>query len=299
MQNIRLGLEWFLNPDHIPFMVGMKKGWFEQAGIKLEMIEPAEHMDAVEEIQQGTMDIAVTEPIHLVADRAAGKKVKGFARFLNTNGGVMFLKDSGITRPRDLVGKRIQYPGAPGPGGIAIARTMAINDGAECMPSDFTPVNNGFYHTNALAEGKADAATLIFYNFEVIEARGRGLDADFFSLWEWGIPDFCQLILISTEDKIQTMKKEFGAIVKVIRRGIAYLHENPEDAVKIYDEFTSGAYTGDELGKKICDATIPCFTYDFGLSRAYFKQLRNWMFSTQQIKWKIKPKDCWTNRFVW
>ena len=41
-------------------------------------------------------------------------------------------------------------------------------------------------------------ATLIFYNFEVIEARGLGLRPDFFSLKDWGVPDFCQLVLFST-----------------------------------------------------------------------------------------------------
>ncbi len=39
---------------------------------------------------------------------------------------------------------------------------------------------------------------LIFYNFEVIEARGLGLRPDFFSLKDWGVPDFCQLVLFST-----------------------------------------------------------------------------------------------------
>lgn len=298
MEKIRLGLEWFTNPDHVPFMVGLSKGWFRDAGIDLELIEPREHLDAVDEIEKGTIDVAVTEPIHLVADRAAGKPVRGFARFLNTNGGVMYLRESGIRRPADLVGKRIQYPGAPGPGGIAIVRTMANNDGADAMPSDFQPVNNGFYHTNALAEGKADAATLIFYNFEIIEARGRGMDVDFFSLWEWGIPDFCQLILITNEANLKERKHELGSLVEILRRGICYLHEHPTEAIHIYDEYTSGAYTGDELGKQICDATLPCFTYDFSLSRLYFKKLRNWMFSTQQIKWKVKAKEFWTNRYA-
>ena len=32
------------------------------------------------------------------------------------------------------------------------------------------PVNNDFHHTDALIEGKADVATLAFYNFEVVEA---------------------------------------------------------------------------------------------------------------------------------
>ena len=32
---ITLGLEWFLNPDHVLFLVGQEKGWFEEEGIEL------------------------------------------------------------------------------------------------------------------------------------------------------------------------------------------------------------------------------------------------------------------------
>ncbi|GAJ98922.1 hydroxymethylpyrimidine ABC transporter, substrate-binding component [Geomicrobium sp. JCM 19055] len=96
-------------PDHIPLMIGMEKGWFANEGIDVTMIEPEDHFDAIDEIKAGKMDIAITEPLHLVEDRAAGEPVLGFARFLHTNGGVMYNKAKGIKRPVDLIGKRIQY----------------------------------------------------------------------------------------------------------------------------------------------------------------------------------------------
>ncbi len=89
MTRIRLGLEWFLNPDHVPFLIAQDRGWFADAGLDVEIIEPAEHLDAVEAIEKGEMDVAITEPLHLVEDRAAGRPCIGFARFLHTNGGVM------------------------------------------------------------------------------------------------------------------------------------------------------------------------------------------------------------------
>ena len=109
----------------------------------------------------------------------------------------MFNKDKAITRPRDLIGKRLTYPGAPGSGGIAIVKTMIEADGATYQEGDLIPVNNSFYHTDALEKDKADAATLIFENFEIIEAKLRGLNVDFFALKDYNVPDFCQLILIT------------------------------------------------------------------------------------------------------
>ena len=171
MDKLTVGLEWFLNPDHMPLILGIERGWFKEQNLEIEMIEPKEHFDALDEIEKGTMDIAITEPIHLVEDKASNQNVVGFARFLHTNGGIMYKKDKGIKTPKDLIGKRLQYPGAPGLGGIAIAKTMIEADGAQYIDGDIKPVNNSFYHTDALLNDKADAATLIFENFEILEAK--------------------------------------------------------------------------------------------------------------------------------
>lgn len=294
MSKLRLGLEWFLNPDHVPLLVGLEKGWFAAAGIELELVEPTEHFDAIAAMQSGDIDLAVTEPIHLVDDRGKGLPVVGWARFLHTNGGVMYFKGANIERPRDMVGKRIQYPGAPGPVGVAIARTMIEKDGGVYHDGDLTPVDNGFFHTNALIEDKADVATLVFYNFEVIEARHRGHDADFFALKDWGVPDFCQLILISTPEALRQRQPEFQAFLSVLRRGIDFIHQHPDEARDIYDQRT-GAYSGDAIGKAIYEATVPCFTHDFSMAMDYYDRLQHWMHATGQLADVLEPGAYWTN----
>lgn len=294
MAKLRLGLEWFLNPDHVPLLVGLKQGWFADLGLDLELVEPSEHVDAISELQAGTLDIAVTEPVHLVEDRARGHGVVGWARFLHTNGGVMYFKDSGIQRPKDMVGKRLQYPGAPSALGQAIAQTMIEADGGLFSEDAITAVDNGFFHTDALVENKADLATLVFYNFEVIEARQRGYKAEFFALKDWGIPDFCQLILIATPAVVQQRQQDLQTFLKVLRRGIDFIHQQPQSAQEIYDQRT-GAYSGDAIGRAIYDATVPCFTHDFSMSADYYDRLQTWMLSTGQISEGLPATDYWTN----
>jgi ABC-type nitrate/sulfonate/bicarbonate transport system substrate-binding protein len=294
METIRLGLEWFLNPDHVPLLIAQHNGWFRKAGIELEIIEPEEHLDAVEAIEDGAMDVAITEPLHLVEDRAEGRPVVGFARFLHTNGGVMYRTDGAIRRPRDMAGVRVQYPGAPGPGGKAIVQTMIEADGGTCHPDDLTPVNNSFYHTDALAEDKADVATLVFYNFECIEARHRGLDVDFFALKDWGIPDFCQLILITTPDLLDARRDVLTQFVRVLRRGIDVLHQQPDRARSIYLDHTDTP-ADDLLTNDIIAATLPCFTYDFSMAPAYYGQLEAWMHRCGLIDATYGGASYWTN----
>ena len=106
MTNLRVALEWFLNPDHLPFLIAEEKGWFAEAGLDVSLIEPKEHFDAFEAFAANELEIAITEPIHLLQDLSQGQDLRGFARFLHTNGGVMVLEKSGITRPREMAGLR-------------------------------------------------------------------------------------------------------------------------------------------------------------------------------------------------
>lgn len=294
MTTLRLGLEWFLNPDHVPLLVAQEKGWFTEAGIALEVIEPDAHMDAIQAIQAGEMDVAITEPIHLVEDVASGEPAVGFCRFLHTNGGVMVAARAGIERPRDMAGCRIQYPGAPGPGGPAIVASMIEADGGTADVDAFTAINNSFYHTDALLEDKADVATLVFTNFELVEARHRGLETRFFALKDWGIPDFCQLILITHPEKLDRQRGDCEALVRVLRRGIDFLHQHPEEARAIYHART-GTDPDEPLGRAIFDATVPCFTHDFSMSHDYYARLEAWMAARGLITKTPGAHAYWTN----
>ena len=106
---IKIGLEWFLNPDHLPLVVALKEGYFADAGLDVTLVEPADHWEAEEEIIAGRLDVAVTETLHLAQDAARGKPVIGFSRFLHTDGGVMFLKGKGIERPSDMCGTSVYW----------------------------------------------------------------------------------------------------------------------------------------------------------------------------------------------
>lgn len=294
MQTLTLGLEWFLNPDHVPLLVAQEKGWFRQAGLELDVVVPDEHLDAVEEIREGRMDLAVTEPLHLVEDGARGEGVLGFARFLHTNGGVMYLAGNGIDRPRDMAGTRIQYPGAPGPGGPAIVATMVEADGGRVDPDAFGRVDNSFYHTDALADGVADVATLVFYNFEVLEARHRGFDARFFALKDWGVPDFCQLVLITTRDVMARRSGELEAFLGILQRGLDFVHQHPGEARDIYGRRAEEDLS-DDMNRAIFRATVPCFTYDLSMAPGYFEKLGGWMEAWSLVAKSPDPADVWTN----
>lgn len=294
MQRLRLCLEWFLNPDHVPFLIGQELGWFRDAGLELELVEPQAHVDAADALARGEIDVAITEPIHLVQDHAAGRPVVGFARFLHTNGGVMYLRGRAIERPRDMATARVQYPGAPGPGGPAIVASMVAADGGAFAPERLQPVNHGFFHTDALAQGKADVATLVFANFELVEAAHRGLDAAFFALKDWGVPDFCQLILMTRQDRLAQQRAVLERLVAVLRRGIDLVKQQPAEAARLYARRVPSV-AGDTLGPKLLAATLPCFTHDLTMAAEYYELLADWLVASRQTGRRVVVRGLFDN----
>lgn len=296
METIRLGLEWFLTPPHAPFLVGQEMGWFIEAGIDFEIASPDAHYDAGQALAEGRFELAVTEPHHLVRIHAEGRAVVGCARFFHTNGGVMYVKGGGIARPRDMAGKRVQDSAAPAPGGLAMVRTMIAADGG---PKDapLERVEMGFRLTDALIEGRADVATFAFYNFEVIEARARGLDADFFALKDWGVPDVCQLVLVASRRLLEERRDALARVVRILGRGVDFLHREPEGARAIFNR-RAGVDPADALAAKIFGATAMCFPFDFAMTEVYYARLQRWMAETGQIARAGEPGAYWTNALV-
>jgi putative hydroxymethylpyrimidine transport system substrate-binding protein len=304
LTKIRLGLEWFVNPDHLPLIVAKRHGIFAQFGLDVELVEPQDHWEAEEEIIQGRLDVAVTEPLHLAQDAAKGKPVIGFSRFFHTDGGVMYNGDSGIKRPKDMCGKTISYPGSPGPGGPAIVHTMVKSDGGgvDCDISSYGKYNGGFFHTDAIQQGKADLATLIFWNFEIPEAKMRGLDnVSFFSLKDWGVPDFCQLVLMSTPERFQVLKGPFRQLILAMRRATGIIHQQPDLARQYYYDHV-GETEKSNVTEAILSATLPAFPNDNTMASDYYESLMTWLVDTEQIDAhssdNVGVSSYWTNEIA-
>ena len=89
---LKLAIEWFLNPDHLPFLVGIHKGYFEKYGIDLELIIPDEHYDGLDELIAGNIEFATNEPLHLIEQ--FHEKFLSLGTYFETKGGVLLKKET-------------------------------------------------------------------------------------------------------------------------------------------------------------------------------------------------------------
>jgi ABC-type nitrate/sulfonate/bicarbonate transport system substrate-binding protein len=92
---INLALEWFLNPDHIPFIVGIKNGYYADVGIELNIITPNEHYDGFNALKKGEIEMAINEPLHLIEQ--FDENMLSLGNFFETDGGVL-LSEQGLQK---------------------------------------------------------------------------------------------------------------------------------------------------------------------------------------------------------
>jgi putative hydroxymethylpyrimidine transport system substrate-binding protein len=185
-----------------------------------------------------------------------------------------------------------------GPGGPAIVSSMIEFDEGQCDITTFERVNNGFMHTDAIVNDIADVATLAFSNFELIEAKHRGLDVDFFALKDYGIPDFNQLILMTSEECFEQKKEDIKLLVKILHRAVLYIKTNPIEAKQIYFKYSDTI--SDDFTNECYDTTAKCFTSDFSMELSYYESLNQWMYS-KKITGKsvdVNNENLWSNELV-
>ena len=115
-------------------------------GLDVTLVEPADHWEAEMEILEGRLDVAVTESAAPGAKARAGVPVLRFSRFLHTDGGVM-PRFVNISRPRDMCGRNISYPGSP--------RPRSSNRAGECVPARFEPAPRRGWFTESSAHALA------------------------------------------------------------------------------------------------------------------------------------------------
>lgn len=239
---LTLTLEWFLNPDHLPFIAGIHTGAYKEAGLDITMIEPTEHYDGFAELQAGTIDLHVNEPIHLFEHHFDDLKALGC--FFVTDGGVL-MKQSSMDRLHNNQPIRITTPASnpiTNKIGFEILHRYAKQNGFELDAKNVEFVETDFQHLHNLQQGDThgdfDGAWLCFYNFEGIEANHAGFDYTFIDQNLSPYPNFSALELMTTHSIYQEKAEAMQQFVKVSQEMTQLCINDPSRARDIYYSYT-------------------------------------------------------------
>ncbi|MHB8733276.1 MAG: ABC transporter substrate-binding protein, partial [bacterium] len=224
-------LDWFPNPDHVPLYAALGAGYFTQAGLNINLEVPANADDPLKLVAARKVDVAVNYESGVIFARAQGLPVRSIglvvSQPLTT---VMFLKSSGIRRPRDLAGRRVGFAVS----GLEEALIDQILRSDGVSKANVTLVNVGFDIVPALLSRKIDAVIGAYRNVERIQIEMQGQAVGMFEPERYGVPPFYELVLIAGDAAIAARRDVLARFVRAAGRGLALTAAHPDEAFKHY-----------------------------------------------------------------
>ena len=256
--NLTLTLEWFLNPDHLPFIVGVMTRAYEQAGLDITIIEPDDHYDGFAELQSQSIDLHVNEPIHLFEHYAPNLRALGC--FFETDGGIL-MHQSSMDKLKNNHPIRICTPASEEKTnriGFEILARYATKNGFTLSRKNVSFVQKDFYHiSNLKKDPSLDGAWLCFYNFEGVEAIHEGMDFVFIDQHLSPYPNFSALEILTTDEIYKEKKDAIDTFIKTTNEMIRLCKNEPESAHSMYYDYSKT--DANKLMDAIIDNTLSRF----------------------------------------
>ena len=275
--NIKLALEWFLNPDHMPFLVAKDKGLFKNLNIGVEIIEPDDHYDGFLELEKGNIQFATNEPLHLI--EKYHENILSIGNFFETNGGIIFSK-SGYDKL--LADKPIKITS---PVSNPVTDTIAFDIIKRHLKSlsivedrNIEIVVKDFFHIKNLKAG-FDAAWLCFENFEGVESRLENFEVKKVYLENVHIPNFCALDLFTSKQFFKNNLNLCKDFKHIIETAITIFSNDLDYTLYAYYSETKQEKT--DLMDEIIKDTINRFISPFDNSEKKWKNLYDYTVKNQ------------------
>lgn len=226
-QRATLVLDFTPNAVHTGIYAALRRGYFEEGGIDLEVREPSASTDAPKLLEAGRTEFAILDIHDLGIARERGLDVVGVAAIVQRPlASVIARADGPVRRPRDLEGRTVGVTGLPSDDAVVDSELEA--DGAD--PGSVNRVTIGFNAVASLAAGKVDAATG-FWNAEAVALRRQGVPVRAFKVERYGAPRYPELVLSTTRRRLDADPELVTALVDGIAGGYRATLRDPDAAL--------------------------------------------------------------------
>lgn len=299
MDTITIVLDWTPNTNHTGIFVAQAKGYFEEAGLNVKIVQPPED-GAVPLVASGKAQFGVSFQDSLAPAFIENMPVTAIAAVIQHNtSGIISRAGEGMHTPKGLEGKKyatwdldVEKE--------TIKDVMSADGGnfdlVELIPSTVTD------EVSALKSGSVDAIW-IFYGWAGVACEVAGLDTDYFEFADINpVFDYYTPVIIGNNAWLDENPETAKAFLKALSKGYTYSVENPKDAADILMEASPELKSNSDLvyasqeylaKEYIADATR-WGEFDSERWTSFF----NWLNENNLLEDKIDPDYGYTNEYL-
>lgn len=231
-EKVTLKLNWVPGGDHCFYFVAKEKGFYKDQGLEVSIERGQGSGDTVKRVELNTVDVGLADTGTLMVARSKGAKVKVIAMIYSTSpNGIKTWKGSGITKPKDLEGRKVGVPA-----GDAQRVLWPALVAANGIQADKVTLIN----IQPAAKAQSLAARQVDAVFDwVVGNQGyweAGLDKDKLVLipWaKWGVNPYGNALMAS-EKTIRERPEMLRKFMEATMRAWKWSIENPEQASEIF-----------------------------------------------------------------
>jgi len=230
-QKIKIVLDWVPNTNHTGLYVAKDLGYFKEAGLDVEIVQPPEGSTTAL-IGAGGAEFGISFQDTLAKSFAKENPVPvtAVAAILQHNtSGIISLKEKGIDSPKKLEGKK--YATWEDNIEQAILKKLVTDD-----KGDFSKVKLIPYTITDVVTGlKTDVdAVWVYYAWDGIATERAGLQTNFLKIRDYGEElDYYSPVIIANNDFLKKNPEIAKKVLKAIKKGYEYAIKNPEESAKI------------------------------------------------------------------
>ena len=302
-EEITICLDWTPNTNHTGFFVAEKLGYYEEAGIKVSIVQPpedgAELMTASGQAQFGISFQDSLAPI-FASDEPMGITAVSAIIQHNTSG-IISRKGEGMDTPKGLEGKR--YSTWSGPIELAIVKDVMKNDGGDFEKLELIP-NVVTNEAEALRNKDTDAIW-IFYAWAGVACEIAELPFDYFDFIDIDpVFDYYTPVIIANNRYLEENPETAKAFLEATRKGYEYAIENPEAAASILIKAdTTGSLVGSEElvteSQKWISSRYTADASQWGIFDAdRWNNFYEWLYEKGLVEKEIPENTGFTNDFI-
>ena len=214
------------------FYCALDQGYYAEEGLDVTILHSSEgSMGPIKQVGANKVEFGFSAGSSLITARASEgiPVVMVYQIDQNYPFVVIALKDSGITKPEDLIGKSVAIEGAGAPTHIATKAILAKN-GLDYEKVNFVPV--GGAGVSSLLEKKVDAMGGHIFHVYLLRSMGKGEDINVIYA-----RDYVNMVgngIITSEKILKENPELVRKFVRATHRGFEFAINNPEKAVDIY-----------------------------------------------------------------